>query len=102
MSSNVKLAIKRGLFFKRAAFHLGDEDGKPLEVGRAAPVSAISFDVSNTSFGIQKFPVESKVAPRAKTAALIGAQVNNENPTKHHPTPKGFSNQKRYHLWGLQ
>lgn len=58
-------------------FHLGDEDGKPLEVARDAPISSASFDVSNTSLGMQEeFPVGSKVAPRAKTAALIGTQVN--------------------------
>lgn len=87
MSSYIKLTIQKEPFSKKAVFHLGDRDGKPLEVGRAAPISSASFDVSNTSFGIQTFPVGSRVAPRAKTAALIRAQVNKENPTKHHQKP---------------
>lgn len=85
----VRPAIQRSL-----CFHLGDEDGKPLEAGCAAPTSSASFDVSNTSFGIQKFPVGSKVAPRANTAALIGEQVNKENQTKHHPKPMVVTNPK--------
>ena len=61
---HVRPTIQRSL-----CFHLGDEDGKPLEAGCAAPTSSASFDVSNTSFGIQRFPV----APRANTAAYKSA-----------------------------
>lgn len=82
-------------------FHLGDEDGKPLEAGCAAPTSSASFDVSNTSFGIQRFPIGSKVAPRANTAAFIRVQVNKENQPKHHPKPMVVTNPKCVTICGV-